>query len=124
MRLDAVPPTALGGGLPRATTTGLIGPPGSGKTSIGLRFIAGATREEPALVFGLNESPASLRAGGAALGLDRARMEREGALHIAWQSQGEHRLDELAHRLLGLVQSTRGRGECSSMVTRPSCRRP
>ncbi len=99
----------LGGGLPSITTTGIIGAPGTGKTSVGLQFIGGATRAEPGLIFGLYESPASLRAGAATFGVDLARMEREGALHIDWQPQGEHLMDELAHRLLRLVESTGAR---------------
>ena len=40
------------GGYPRGTVTAVAGAPGSGKTLLGLHFVAQATAKEPALLFG------------------------------------------------------------------------
>ena len=94
--LDAM----LCGGLPPCSTTGLIGAPGTCKTSLGLQFIAQCTPKEPALLFGMFESAESLRGSARTLGLDLEALEASGALRIVWQPQAEHLIDELGHRLL------------------------
>ncbi|MEO5700335.1 MAG: ATPase domain-containing protein [Casimicrobiaceae bacterium] len=97
--------TMLQGGLPVATTTCLIGPPGSGKTALGLQFLAQCTPDAPGLLFGFYESPDVIRASARSLGFDFPALEASGALRIEWQAQGEHLLDGLAHRLLAAVES-------------------
>jgi circadian clock protein KaiC len=49
-----------GGGLPEATVTGLLGPSGVGKTTMGLQFMAGSSTAEPGLFFGFYETPPRL----------------------------------------------------------------
>jgi ABC-type hemin transport system ATPase subunit len=39
----------LGGGLPAATMTALVGPSGAGKTTLGLQFLSGSSAAEPVL---------------------------------------------------------------------------
>lgn len=95
----------LGGGLPAYSTTGVIGAPGSCKTSLGLQFLGASTVKEPGVLFGLFESPESLRAGAANIGVDLAGLEKRGAVRIVWQPQGEHLMDELAYRLLESVDA-------------------
>ncbi|MEP7209004.1 MAG: ATPase domain-containing protein [Casimicrobiaceae bacterium] len=97
--------TMLHGGLPAATTTCLIGSPGSGKTALGLQFLAQCTPDAPGLLFGFYESPDVIRAGARSLGFDFSALEAAGALRIEWQAQGEHILDGLAHRLLATVDA-------------------
>src|ERR1700740_3214679 len=52
-QLDAM----LGGGIPRGTTTLVLGASGSGKTSLGLHFLSQSSAEEPGLFFGFYETP-------------------------------------------------------------------
>lgn len=94
----------IGGGLPLHSTTLLAGPTGVGKTVLGLHFIAAATPQEPALIFGLYESPDQLRYKARLLGMDLEQMERSGALEIVWRSATENLLDELGY---GLVEAVR-----------------
>ncbi|QVM99208.1 serine/threonine protein kinase [Pseudomonas sp. B21-012] len=94
----------LGGGLPAASVTLVMGPSGIGKTSLGVSFLGAATAAEPGLHFGFYETPQRLRLKAGALGYDFAAMERAGALHIAWQPTTEGVLDDVGMRLLRLVE--------------------
>jgi circadian clock protein KaiC len=47
-QLDAM----LRGGLPVASTTMMMGPSGTGKTTTGLHFLSGSSAEQPGLIFG------------------------------------------------------------------------
>lgn len=94
-------------GLPAGSCTVAVGSTGTGKTTLGLHFLAGSTPEAPGLLFGFFESPARLRAKAAGFGIDVAALEASAALTLMWHTQGEHVLDELAHRLLSTV-SERG----------------
>lgn len=97
--LDAM----IGGGLPEGTVTGLLGPTGIGKTTLGLHFLCAPEAREPSLLFGFYETPAGLQQKAAHLGLDfQARVERK-ELEVLWQTQGEGIQDALAHRLLEAV---------------------
>lgn len=95
------------GGLPACSATVVVGSTGTGKSTMGMHFLAGSTVQSPGLLFGFFESPARVRAKAATLGLDIEGLEAGGALSLMWSSQGEHVLDELGHRLLDAVQ-TRG----------------
>lgn len=98
-RLDSM----IGGGIPECTTTMLVGPSGTGKTTAGLQFLARSTGDEPGLLFGFYETPARIRM--------KARMFRPfvealdaGNIEIIWQPPSEWILDELATRLLEAVR--------------------
>lgn len=95
--------TMLGGGIPTATMTALVGPSGAGKTTLGLQFLAGSNAAEPGLLFGCYEAPERLRLKAGTMGLDFAATEQRGDLEVLWHPVGEHILDELAHRLLGAI---------------------
>ncbi len=97
----------LGGGLPPASVTLLMGPAGSGKTTFGLNFLSLATPEKPALFFGFYESPQRLKAKGRALGIDVDALERSGALIILWNPLTENLLDSLGHQLLDTARRRR-----------------
>jgi circadian clock protein KaiC len=103
---SGVPPLdeMLRGGIPAATTTALIGPTGSGKTTLGLQFLAAADTTEPGLLFGFYETPLRLRTKAAGIGIDFQRLEESSVLEILWQAQGENQLDALGHRLLDAVE--------------------
>jgi circadian clock protein KaiC len=67
----------LHGGLTAGTTTLAAGSPGTGKTLLGLHFLAeGARLGEPGLFVGFMESAAQLRGKARAFGLDLAADER------------------------------------------------
>jgi circadian clock protein KaiC len=61
----------LRGGLPRGKTTLVVGQPGSGKTLLGLQFLANGAHRfgEPGLHVSFEESPEALRANAASIGL-------------------------------------------------------
>lgn len=94
----------FGGGIPAATMTGLVGPSGAGKTTLGLHFLSGSNAQEPGLLFGCYEPPERLRYKAATMGLDLAAAEQRGDIEILWYPVGEHILDELAHSLLDAVR--------------------
>lgn len=98
--LDAM----LGGGLPEATVTGLLGPSGIGKTTLGMHYLCGSNAAEPGLLFGFYETPPRLLLQAASLGLDLAGAVDRGEVEILWQAQGENLQDALAHRMLDALE--------------------
>jgi len=92
------------GGLPAATTTGLVGPSGIGKTTLGLHFLSNSSPAEPGLMFGFFEPPARLCLKARHLDLGMTAAVQRGDVEILWQPQRENVLDELAHRLIGAVR--------------------
>ncbi|MCO6419087.1 AAA family ATPase [Siccirubricoccus sp. KC 17139] len=97
--LDAM----FGGGFPEGTVTGVLGPSGIGKTTLGLHFVCGSSAAEPGLFFGFYETPARLQQQARTLGLDLAGAVDRGDVDILWQPQGENIEDALAHRLLDAI---------------------
>jgi len=95
----------LGGGLPVASTTLLMGSPGSGKTSFGLQFLAACSPEHPGLFFGFYETAKRLIAKSSHLKVDLEKLIGSGALHIIWQPPTENLLDQLGHILLDHVRA-------------------
>jgi circadian clock protein KaiC len=95
----------LHGGLRCASSSVLFGPTGAGKTSLGLHFLAQASREEPALLFGFYETPPRLLLKAKALGLDLQKRIDEGVLEIQWYPPTERVLDALGHQLLAAVRA-------------------
>jgi circadian clock protein KaiC len=92
-----------GGGLPEGTVTGVLGPSGIGKTTLGLHYVCGSGAAEPGLFFGFYETPPRLLQQAASLGLDLGGAVGRGGVEILWQAQGESLQDVLAHRLLDAV---------------------
>ena len=97
----------LQGGLPAATMAAVVGPAGTGKTTVGLQFLSASSASEPGLLFGCFESPDRLRLKAETMGIGLAAAEQRGAVEMLWHPVGEHILDELAHRLLEAVQRRR-----------------
>lgn len=93
------------GGLPPASATVVVGSTGTGKTTMGLHFLAGSTAECPGLLFGFFEPPKRLLDKGRQLGLGLDALHASGAVTMTWASQGEHVLDELGHNLLDAVEA-------------------
>lgn len=99
--LDAL---MLGGGIPASSMTAVVGPTGSGKTTLALQFLTGSSATEPGLWFGCFEPPERLRLKAETMGLDLAGAELRGEVEMLWYPVGEHILDELAHRLFDAVR--------------------
>jgi circadian clock protein KaiC len=77
--LDAL----LGGGPERGTSTLLMGPAGSGKSTIAVQYaVAAAARGEHAAIFAFDESIATLQARTAALGIEFNRGLAAGEVSI------------------------------------------
>lgn len=101
-KLDAL----LEGGLCAGSTTMLLGPAGSGKSTMGLSFLAaGAAERQNGLYFGFFESPPRLMAKGDRVGLGFTDLCSRGAIEIAWQPPVELIADALADHLLRLVRA-------------------
>ncbi|WP_373044571.1 RAD55 family ATPase [Vulgatibacter sp.] len=98
--------TMLGGGVGSGSTTLLLGSSGSGKTILGLHFLAeGARRGEKGLHFGFYEMPGPLMDKADRIGLGfRAHVEA-GRIVLHWQVAAERILDALASELLDLVRT-------------------
>ncbi|MFF7708985.1 ATPase domain-containing protein [Pseudomonas sp. NPDC007930] len=94
----------IGGGLPQASATLLMGPSGVGKTTLGIHFLGAATPEAPALHFGFYEGPERLTAKAKALGVDFEALQQSGALFVEWQPITQGMMDGLGARLLALVE--------------------
>ncbi len=104
--LDAM----LRGGVIEGSSTAVLGPPGAGKTVLGMQFLEeGARRDEPCLYFGFFEPPpidlGKPKGGGPAM-LHHARRKR---LELFWRPPLEHSIDEIAEIILGAVRRSGAR---------------
>ncbi len=100
-RLDEM----LAGGLLSHSTTMLLGPPGGGKTLLGLHFLAeGARQGEYGLYFGFDEMSAQLINKAAGIGLDFAQYVSNGQIDLIWRSPLEEVVDVLVEHLLAEVR--------------------
>lgn len=97
-----------GGGLWRGSSTLVLGPSGTGKTTLGLSFLAaGARLGEPGLLLTLEESPQELLATAAAFGPEyAAALDR---LRIMHESPIEADLVEIVLRLKDEIERGRVR---------------
>lgn len=117
----------LGGGLLPATSTMVLGTPGSGKTLLGLHFLAsGAARGEPALLAGFHEKQALLASTAARIGLDFQTPIERGALRVLWRPPLELSPDAWAWDLLEEIDAHRpvrlfidGLSDIQRMILRP-----
>ena len=98
-----------GGGYPAGSVTAISGPEGTGKTLLGLHFLAAATAVEPGLLFGLDESGEMAEPISAAFGIELEGLKFKGALHLAGQPRFGESLDEVGYRLLAAVRDSGAR---------------
>jgi circadian clock protein KaiC len=94
----------LGGGLPTASTTMLLGPSGIGKTTTGLHFLSGSSAEEPGLFFGFYETPARLRIRSERFSPSLGPLFDDGTIEVMWQTPTSDPLDAYGERLLTAVR--------------------
>lgn len=93
------------GGVLSGSTTLILGAPGTGKTVLGLHYLAeGARRGEPGVYFGFYETPPRLMEKADSLGIDLRKSLDAGRLEIQWQPPLETNLDALAERLLERIR--------------------
>ncbi len=101
--LDAM----VGGGIPKGSATLLLGPTGTGKTAIGLRFLAGCSADEPGLWLGFYESPEQLEARAADMAPALVPLIRDGVVRFVWQSPSEGLIDRVTGEVIDDVRQRR-----------------
>ncbi|MBO0663457.1 AAA family ATPase [Jiella sp. MQZ9-1] len=99
----------MGGGIPEYSATAVIGPTGSGKTSIGLHFLADATPEQPALFVGFYEEIPRLCRRAEAIGVDLEKGVACGAITMRRIAPADYLLDEIGHNILNETASVKAR---------------
>lgn len=98
-----------GGGLPLGSTTMVLGPPGAGKTSLGLHFISKCNEAERGLYFSFYETPERAQEKGDRLGLQIGRALREGHVAYLWNPTTENTLDALGNQLVDVARKMEAR---------------
>jgi len=94
--LDAL----LGGGLDRGTSTVLLGPAGTGKSTIAAQFVTqAASRGERSVVFCFDENPTNLLIRTAKLGIALQKYVDAGVVQLVTVDPAEFSPGELAHRV-------------------------
>ncbi len=96
--------TMLGGGLPEASTTMVMGPSGTGKTTLGLGFLSACSDAAPGLLFGFYETPKRLQAKAAAVCPSLSHLIENDLVEILWQPPTDDLLDAYGERLLEAVK--------------------
>ncbi len=95
----------LGGGLDRGTSTLVIGPAGSGKSSIALQYAAAAAeRGESALVFTFEEGLTTMFKRSQGLGLDVRKHLDHGTLKIRQLDPAELSTGDFVHQIRNAVE--------------------
>jgi circadian clock protein KaiC len=85
----------LDGGVWGGTTTLLVGPTGSGKTTVAMHFaLAGIARRESTLYVNFQENPAQLARAFANLGVDMSTAQEKG-LELMYVSPVELQIDSI-----------------------------
>ncbi len=94
----------LGGGLERGSSTLILGPAGTGKSTFSFQFLMAAiARGEKAAAFVFDEELGLLFTRLKALGMDLEALRDEGLLHIEQLDAAELSPGEFAHRVCACV---------------------
>ncbi|MBB4233972.1 ATPase domain-containing protein [Rhizobium esperanzae] len=97
----------LGGGLERGSSTLILGPAGTGKSTFSFQFLMAAiTRGEKAAAFIFDEELGLLLTRLKALGMDLEAMRDEGLVHIEQLDAAELSPGEFAHRVRACVDNS------------------
>lgn len=95
----------LGGGVDRGTSTLLVGPPGSGKSTVAIQYaVAAAARGGHAAIFAFDESRSILLARSRGLGLEMREGRGPGEVMIRQVDPAEIALGEFAQLVRSSVQ--------------------
>lgn len=95
----------LHGGVFRGSTTMLFGTPGSGKTLVGLHFLAeGARKGELGHYFAFYDSPQRVREQAASVGLHLEPLLEKGTLELSFRPPTENVLDALGAQILSMIR--------------------
>ena len=94
----------LGGGVPVASTTMIMGPSGIGKTTLGLQFLSKSSAAEPGLMFSFYETPARLRAKAGSICPTLSPLLDSGVVDLLWQNPLSDVIDAYGGRLLETVR--------------------
>lgn len=104
--LDAL----LGGGLARGTSSLILGPAGTGKSSVATRYaVAAADRGEHAAMFLFDESTETLLERSEALGMDLEGLEKAGRVSLRQVDPAELSSGEFAHAVRRMVEQEQSR---------------
>lgn len=104
--LDAL----LGGGIERGSSTLVLGPAGTGKSTFVLQFVAAAlARGEKAALFVFDEELGLLFDRTRQMGFDLEAMRDAGSLHVEQVDAAELSPGEFAHRVRSSVDSAQAR---------------
>jgi circadian clock protein KaiC len=95
----------LQGGLPRASSSVVLGPAGAGKTALGLQFLSACNAEEPGMLLGFYETPERLCARAEAIAPHLPELVRQGIVRFQWHGPAEGLIDEVASDLLLTVRT-------------------
>lgn len=92
--------TLLGGGIEQGSSTLILGPAGTGKSTFALQFITAAVaRGERAAMYVFDEELGLLFDRMLAMGIDLVAMQESGALHLEQVDAAEMSPGEFAHRV-------------------------
>jgi circadian clock protein KaiC len=97
----------LGGGVPVASTTMIMGPSGIGKTTLGLQFLSKSSAAEPGLMFSFYETPARLRAKADSICPALSPLLDAGVVDLLWQNPLSDVIDAYGGSLLETVRRRR-----------------
>ncbi len=102
--------TLLGGGPDRGTSTLLVGPAGSGKSTIAVQYaIAAAQRGDHAVIFAFDESMATLEARTSALGIKFVEGRKAGQVRVTQVDPAELSPGEFAFLVREAVEKDKAR---------------
>lgn len=100
----------LGGGLSRGSSTLLLGPAGSGKSTLGAQFAAAAAaRGEHAAIFVFDEILETYIARAAGIGTDIRSYMKDGLIMLQQVDPAELAPDEFAHGVIRSVNHNKAR---------------
>jgi circadian clock protein KaiC len=104
--LDAL----LGGGIEQGSSTLIMGPAGTGKSTFALQFVAAACRRgEQAAMFVFDEELGLLVDRAKVMGFDLEHLRKSGLLHIEQLDAAELSPGEFAQRVRSRVEQARAR---------------
>jgi circadian clock protein KaiC len=100
----------LGGGLDRGTSTLIMGPAGSGKSTVAVQYVvAAAARGDHAAIFAFDESRETLLARSAALGMDLRTHIDSGLVTVQQVDPAEMSPGEFVHAVRDQVEQSQCR---------------